>query len=206
MRAGSDRKGRVGGDFARAKQEQPTCAGSHRCSNKREPRPARSRPQKDLPPAAAHWWAARISSCSCRQCQCTLAARVSLERVSPAARCSLFQRTLAVSAAPEGQVSPTRPPCSLAVPSGASGWGNFSSATMAANVRWKRANPQGQRHACRQAALCADLASWKNTPCWPPLPPRGDSRNFQCTWPLTCHSRKIPTRLPHVVPAHIGHS
>jgi hypothetical protein len=123
VRAGSDRKGRVGGDFARAKQEQPTCAGSHRCSNKREPRPARSRPQKDLPPAAAHWWAARISSCSCRQCQCTLAARVSLERVSPAARCSLFQRTLAVSAAPEGQVSPTRPPCSLAVPSGAGGWG-----------------------------------------------------------------------------------
>jgi hypothetical protein len=125
-----------------AQRGRPACFGSYirpnngatSAANKRS-RAAQLRARCHIP---ANALSARVMACPC---QSTLAATGALQRL----------------------VSPTRPPCGLAIASGAGGRGSFSSATKTANARWQPQMLQQKRTTSGQITASKTLAPCRCT-------------------------------------------
>ena len=152
-------------------QCRPTRFGTKRCSSNRATRAANQRfgeaqvlPQWD---EAADVLSARVMPCPC-------------------------QSTLAASGAPEMQVSPTHPPCGLALLLGASGWGSFSSATQKANVLWQR-NKGGWEYllSCHNGGPCALAATQP-----PTIGQQVQPRDYSGLHPSSASEPRRPPLLP----------
>jgi hypothetical protein len=162
---GTKRGGWAGGALSRARQERPTCFGTDRCSNKKA-RSAADELARSHAPAWPELCGARVHvfRWGAVRFQRTVAIPASLlEKPHPPAHLGP-RAPWQQPRPPGGQVSPTRPPCSLAVIPGG-GWagmplgGHYGRQHVLATIETGRTAP-GTRDQFGKVVAYGLLRSW----------------------------------------------